>query len=241
MKALLNNRFAPVTYSWGFLEKPLPDLVDFQIKWVESLHQPNKCKLLEADLSRALQSLEPLDSGNVLYVTTKSIWTAVFQGCVGVTSPFSQISYPAEALQCRGVIVTCVEDTFDDRTGEGQYGGVSFEMFAAHPIPDGSGDPLVYVANTERVVSAIHDTGGWDFHTFGTPKEFEKTETYTRRRIRDRLTAELLEEYCAALGIRLFDADFYGPHCALIYSTIRSPDRTTETYEDVQKKLGLRC
>jgi len=230
VKSLLNNRFAPVTFSWGFLEKPVADLVEFQVKWTKSLRQPEKYRLFQGDLPSGLESLEPLNAGNVLYISTRSAWTSVFQGCLGVTSPVSQVSYPAEVLGCRGLIVTYVEDTFDRKSGKGLYGGVSFELFAPHRT--------AYL-NCDRVISAIHDSGKWIFHSFGTPKTFERPEFYSRRRIQDRFTVELLEDYCAALDIRLFDTEFYGRECALIYSTTRQQGDKGTTYSDAKVQLGL--
>lgn len=230
MKSLLANRFAPVTFSWGFLEKPLEELLEFQIKWTASLQQAKECKRFTADLPNGLEDLVPLGAANILYTSTKSGWTAVFQGCVGVTTPLSQISYPAEQLECRGLIVTCIEDTFDRRTKTGLYGGVSFEMFAPYRTSQ---------LNYERIVSAIHDSSRWVFQDFGDPKDFEDTKAYSQRRVKDRLTDEILERYCAALGIDLFNPDFYGPDCGLVYSSDITSIAHDQTYHLAQARLGL--
>lgn len=225
MKALLNNRFAPVTFSWGFLEKPIAELTEFRVSWGKSLRHNEACVTFEANLADALPRLEPLYALSVLYISTKSTWTAVFQGSTGVTSPLAQVSYAAETIGCRGLIVTCIEDTFNARTGKGLYGGTSIELFAP---------ARTSYMNVERVVSAINDAGKWVFDTFGAPKEFEKTEAYSSRKIRERFTPLMLEEYCAALGITLFDADFYGPNCALIYSADAAPaDSCGGTYAEL--------
>lgn len=58
----------------------------------------------------------------------------------------------------------------------------------------------------------LSDSGGrWVFHQEGEPLAFEDVAAYERRRIRDRFTSEMLEQYCAALGLRPFDDDFYLP------------------------------
>src|SRR5262249_42389236 len=67
-----------------------------------------------------------------------------------------------------------------------------------------------------RAIDAAHDGGGWVFETSGDIQPYEKPEMYVARRVRDRFTPDLLEEYCRALGIRLFDEHFYGPKGILI-------------------------
>jgi hypothetical protein len=42
------------------------------------------------------------------------------------------------------------------------------------------------------------------------------------RRTIDRFTPEMLESYCAALGIELFNADFYGEQCLLEHTAKRA-------------------
>jgi hypothetical protein len=64
--------------------------------------------------------------------------------------------------------------------------------------------------NQERAVVAMNDGGSWLFSTDGTPQPFEEPESYKARRIADRFTDDMLERYCKALGIRLFDESFYG-------------------------------
>ena len=51
---------------------------------------------------------------------------------------------------------------------------------------------------------------------YGTPLPFEQTEKYTERLKKNRLTVEMIEEYCKHLGISLFDLDFYQSKAALI-------------------------
>ena len=56
----------------------------------------------------------------------------------------------------------------------------------------------------------------------------ETPEKYKSKRIRDRFTAEMLEEYTLHLGIRLFDADFYGPRGVLLRDLDPLPRRFEE-------------
>jgi hypothetical protein len=84
---------------------------------------------------------------------------------------------------------------------------VQFELFADHPTD---------FLNYERTITVTKEATRWEFEADGTVQPFERTEKYKERRIKDRFTPEMLEEYCAALGIRLFDPAFYGPDGWLI-------------------------
>src|SRR5262249_22196208 len=65
-------------------------------------------------------------------------------------------------------------------------------------------------------------------------------EKYKAKRIRDRFTDDLLEEYCLALGIRLFDAEFYGPWGVLIEILDHLQAETTAlTLIEARWRLGL--
>jgi hypothetical protein len=58
----------------------------------------------------------------------------------------------------------------------------------------------------------MNDGGKWVFEQSGEIQPYEDTSRYGARKIADRFTPEMIESYCAALGINLFDSDFYGPH-----------------------------
>lgn len=232
MKTLLNNRFAPVTFSWGLLETSIDALVEFQRQWAASRSQVRELHLFRANLADALLKLEPLNSFTVLYVATRSAWTAVFQACLGSESPYSEVSYPAEAMSCRGVLITWAPDTYDERTGKGLYGGTGFQLFAPHRTD---------FLNHERAIMAVHDTSGWVFQLNGRQQPFEEPHHYTKRRIRDRLTPEMLDRYCRAIGIRPFEEEFYREDCALIgWPEGDWPRSPNTTYEGVQRSLGFR-
>lgn len=51
-----------------------------------------------------------------------------------------------------------------------------------------------------RFVRAFRDDPSWEFYQRGEPLDFEDLEAYTRQRIRDRFTPEMLRSYCASLG-----------------------------------------
>jgi hypothetical protein len=71
------------------------------------------------------------------------------------------------------------------------------------------------VAATNRSMALVEgDTSSSRYHfgAFGPVQPWEEPERYTARRKPDRITPELVERYCRALGIDVFDLDFYaGP------------------------------
>lgn len=56
----------------------------------------------------------------------------------------------------------------------------------------------------------------------GEVQPYEQTENYGKRKIVDRFTPEMLESYCAALGIELFNPGFYGEQSLLEHTTKRA-------------------
>jgi hypothetical protein len=96
------------------------------------------------------------------------------------------------------------------------------------------------VSNSIRAIYAANDGGRWTFGAHGEVQPFEKPESYTARRVKDRLTPEMLEEYCAALGVRYFDPSFYLPEGVLIEVSSRLPfGHRGEPLEQVQQELGV--
>jgi hypothetical protein len=63
----------------------------------------------------------------------------------------------------------------------------------------------------------MNDVDGWEFAAEGEVQPYEQTENYRKRRITDRFTAEMLESYCGALGLDLFNPDFYGKESLVVH------------------------
>ena len=94
--------------------------------------------------------------------------------------------------------------------------------------------------NIERSVSVINDVGGWEFNSVGSVQGFEQVERYSARRIADRFTPEMLEEYGRALGLELFDEAFYGGAGLITHAApwfLRK--LPTTTLADARRQLGL--
>jgi hypothetical protein len=236
LKALLNNNFAPLTFSLGFLEMPFQMVVDEFIRWKRELDLSVIISPIDLPLERALLKLEPLTTphSKQLLMSTKSVWTAYFDNGTNCGDPFPPIGYLSQRLHCRGLAVTCTPQTkVSEGKGErGTYGAVQFGLFAPEPR-----DWLNY----ERYIVAMNDGGKWKFEASGNVQPFERVERYKARRIRDRFTDELLEDYCQALGIRLFDPKFYGPSAVLIEENLDhfKTEPAVMTLAEARWRLGL--
>jgi len=221
MKALLDNRFAPTTFTWGFVESPFAQFSAAFIQWQEHLDLKfgtrSERKNFRAPLSESLLALEPLTTplDRYLLTETRSGWSAVFANGLCTNDVHSPVSYLPTLLACRGLEVACVPDRSDcaGRGGLQIYGAVRFALYGPNKT-----DWL----NRIRSISVTNDVGGWEFAAQGEIQPYEQTENYGRRKIVDRFTPEMLESYCAALGIELFNAEFYGEQCLLEHTTNRA-------------------
>ena len=114
---------------------------------------------------------------------------------------------------------------------EGRYGAVQFQLFGPAQT-----DWLNYV----RTISLSYDGTRWSFDVSGTPQDFEDLEAYRSRRIRDRFTSEMLERYCKALGIEVFDPEFYGPESMFFESdVVMAADGLVLSLNEVQAWLEI--
>ena len=211
MKTLLDEELAPLTFSWGFFETPIERVMNGLITWRRQIYEDVVTTTVRAPLREALRMLEPLTSlpRRELLLSTKSSWTAYFDNSLRGGDPFGPASYLAQALGCRSLALTVVRNTIvneeDDKPG--MYGMVQLELF---------GPAKTEWLNYERAITAANDGGKWVFRSSGAPLPFEKPEKYRARRIQDRFTSEMLEEYCAHLGLDIFNKEFYDPDGALV-------------------------
>ncbi|HXT60534.1 MAG TPA: hypothetical protein VN699_17970 [Pirellulales bacterium] len=239
MKQLLDGKFWPATVSYGFYLLPLDELVAAFEKWWTTfgwLGPPPGFSVdrFDADLAGALQRMDPVGftSGppqcygrrQVLLLETKSRWSAIFVG--EYSGPQSEIRHLARTIPCKAVHIVCVDDTYNAKRDIGEYGSVQFLLRG--PARDESQD---------RTIAAVRDTSGWEFQNNGALLPFEHPDRYKARRVKDRLTQELLEEYCIAMGIRPFDEDFYGPRVALFYALNPIPPGYRPwTFDDIRRE-----
>jgi hypothetical protein len=215
LKTLLNDEFVPLTHQVGFLEVPLEDTLERLLNWQSQigagLNRRPHHERLAGSLQQALARLAPLTTPptKVLLMETRSRWTAFFDNGLRMSDPESPVGHLCTIIPCRGVVVHCAPDRSqtDNRHALRIYGIVSFRLFVPYQTA---------WLNQERAVVAMNDGGSWFFSANGVEQPFEEPARYGARRIVDRFTDDMLERYCEALGIDLFDEAFYGTEAALI-------------------------
>lgn len=236
-RLLLDDEYAPITSEIGFIELGEPDVVQAYVEWQERIgHMPEselfasltgregltvethygpdappepplldpevhavEVSEVRGDLARALQTLLPLREighDKVLLAPTASAWTAYFDNGWGGTDAFPPMSFLAEELGCRALRVVAVPH--DGR----RFAASALEVYGAKQTE---------WLNVERALSAMNDGGTWRYSELGQPLPFERGERHRARRIRDRFPLALLADYCAELGLRVFDESFYNP------------------------------
>lgn len=222
MKTLLDNRFAPITFTFGFVECPFAQFSQAFTQWRDQIDAKfgtqTSYKSFSGPLSESLFALEPLSSPQDRYLLTetRSGWCAVFANGLRTNDVFSPVSYLPTLLRCRGLDITCVSDRSDIAGQEGiqVYGAVKFALY---------GPATTDWLNLIRSVSAVmNDEKRWEFGATGEIQPFEQTENYQKRKVVDRFTPVMLESYCAALGIDLFNSEFYGEQNLLVHSKGRN-------------------
>jgi len=225
MKLLLDNKYAPLTFSWGFLEAPFETVTHAVKVWKNKLHLQFETKQVGGDLEHTLLQLEPLStpSQRTLWLKTQSTWTAFFNNSLIGADSASPISYLSNLIKCRGVAVSCRPHI----KAKGLFGSCKFQLFS----PDQKN-----FLNYERSLAATNDGGKWVFVSTGTIQPYERPEQYNNNKIANRFNPEMLEEYCAALGIKLFDTNFYMGDGLLFSEGHDWPNVRTMALIEAQKK-----
>jgi len=208
---LLDGYYYPVTQQIGFLKAPLKKVAEEY--WHLKCHDPYTKnpqeyflapKFVTCSLREGLEMLDPIGYPQTLFCETRTDWTAVF-----VPGGFMSLCNLANSLNCRGVEITLIEDTYNRKTNQGTHGCVRL-----HVIRDGNRPR--FMEYTERLIYVMKSDGGhrWEFHSSGTIMPFEEVENYNKQKITDRFTPQMLDKYLNALGIQMLEEHFYGPTMA---------------------------
>jgi hypothetical protein len=211
MTGLLKNIMLPLTTTIYFIEASLSDTVAAYTNYERYRKLKYILKCVKGTTEENLKLLEPMYNRvepKVLFVETASDWTAYFKRSYWPSgNAFNSLSVEifSDRLKCRGVTATCAGDVFIDNDGNitVDYDNVVFIY------SDGRSDQ-------KRSIWLTREDQRWSFETYGNPLKFEKVDKYKEKRTRDKFTPQMLEEYCAALGIHLFDENFYGSHGILL-------------------------
>jgi hypothetical protein len=205
MKTLFNNRFVPLTHQVGFFECKFGHVAEAYLEWRRSLQPGLKYEFIHGNLPSGLKRLEPLTTpwNKEILIETNSDWVAFFCNGLRGCDPESPVGHLCQTIPCKGVVVHCVPDRSEVNNPDAlrKYGAISFTLF---------GPRRTDWLNQVRYVCSMNDGGKWVFFSKGKAQPFERPGRYKARNIVNRFTPEMLEDYCAALGIKLFDEGFYG-------------------------------
>jgi hypothetical protein len=211
VKRLLDARCAPTTDEVGLVEAPPETVVGAYVDWTKSFgprFDQLRTTRISGTLEQVLRRLLPLTSiqrRRLLFVPTRSRWTAYFGNGHQGTDAGPLVGVLAEQLKCHGVRCVAVPDTSKEPSGK--YGALIFELFGPNPNP---------ILNYVRTVSLANDGGRWVFETSGVALAVEDVARYDAKRKRDRFDFESLDRILASLDIRAFDEDFYMPEGATL-------------------------
>ncbi|HEX8705113.1 MAG TPA: hypothetical protein VF815_40150, partial [Myxococcaceae bacterium] len=204
---LLEDRWAPVTSTMGFLELGAEQAAQAFATWQRGLPTSQGFTIevlpVSGTLEQVLCRLLPLTSGETqrdLFIPTRSAWTGYVENGWTGTDAASAMSVMARRLNTRGLRVVAVPHTLR-KDGSGRYGAVMLDVFG--PKQPGK------IHNYVRALGASNDGGRWVFDESGEPFPFEQMEKYQERRVRDRFTFEMLKDYLRHLGLSPFEEDFY--------------------------------
>lgn len=194
-------KYAPVTAHLAFIEAPATTCANsllaranevatlWNLPWTPTYRQ------IAGPLDSKLAALLPLPSGRhskTLVSSTSSSWSAYIPNAYKGGDAHTEPKLLAQALQTRAVITVLAD-------GRTPHDPVSFQ-FVVHDFRDG-------VANSRIVY--LHKESKWEFRQSGHALPFENVKIYDSPKVRDRFSVDLVEAYCCALGITLFDPDFY--------------------------------
>jgi hypothetical protein len=235
MRTLLGEQFAPITSSPRFLRLGLDEVVRALTDGRRSI-VPGSADAREIPdgFPDCLSRLEPLTTSRrprELLVAMRGEWTAYFDCGLHGTDAVAPVGYLARADGCDGLAIRSRPSTASlPGVKDGRLGGVQFELF---------GPTRTEFLNYVRTVSLIFDSH-WEFDVGGTPQSFEETEAYHARRVRDRFNSQMLERYCQALGVDVFNPDAYGPGAVLVTSRlVGEPRGPVLSLAEAQVYLGI--
>jgi hypothetical protein len=227
VRVLLHNRFAPITSHIGFAQAPIDDVVGMRAELLAKNYDTVTTEAFSGTLDEAILALQPLDYGGArdLSIALPNGWVAHLDSNVQGSDATGFAGHANRVLRCASAYVKAVTNTHRP------VGVVGFGCYSK-PAP---GAPR----GAARLLQVTQE-GRWKWDESGSPLAFETPAIYGARRIRDRLTVELVESYCRALGIDPFNELAYsGPVVLTQASGLRGGDVPGHSLAGVQAARGL--
>ncbi len=214
----LGGAWEPYTRRIQFIEASFDVVAKAFVKWMREIQPQSEVSRHTGSLGALLSLLDPYwFPTKRLLIEAQGPWTAVFSN--------SHDTYEAyvlsERLKVRG-LATAFSVDFVHQGEVRNYGGTSLE--------------LVDRGKSVRTIHASRQESGWEFVLLGKELSFEETDRYRARVKRERFDLEMLNRYCAAVGIDRFDDAFYGPRALL-----HSEPPTGKTHPQYQSAAAWRA
>lgn len=202
--------YAPTTTKIAFFKIGCDEMAQAFFEWSERINtqfglaHTERLERLTDPLEKKLIRLLPLAKGREnkrLMLPTKSAWTAFMTNGFYGGDIHSPVSYMGEKLKVVNLSIVMVADVPGSQPGSTQF---VFRDMTSEP---------------HKIRSIIaHRESRWEWNEYGESLPYEETERYKAKKIKDRLTPEMVERYCRHLGIDLFDPDFYEGDGYMVHS-----------------------
>lgn len=202
--------------AFGFVGAPVDEVADELFAWHDELGFRPRRHDTDAELAQSATLLLPLTQvpygRNLLIGTRTPGWTAYFDASLRGGDPRGAVSVLSRRLKAPSVVVYAIPFRDEPNAVPGLNGALQWEY-----SPDGSG-------TRERSVALVEGEGSSHFHfeARGPVQAWETPDSYAVRLKRKRLTPELVDSYCRAVGIEPFDPGFYSGPAVLIERTARN-------------------
>ncbi len=232
MRTLTDDRYAPVTEAFGFLDAPMGQVAEFVRDWRQRLGHEVSTYSIDDSFPESLRRLEPLTVATQvreLFLRTTGTWTAYFVNGAPAPDPWSPTMVIAKGLECRALVVGCA--SMAAPSGEPARVPANVRMDLLGP----ESQSILY---SVRGIQVAWDGSRYVFVASGQAQPFEEPSRYLARRVVDRFTPELLDRYAQALGIRIFDQSFYDHTGILVEHSVRYAHESY-TIEEAQARWGL--
>ncbi len=161
MRTLLDERFAPVTSSIGFLEPPLSEAANGLARWRRSLGRTVRVERPTEDFPEVLHHLEPLTGGTPRreLLVSAGRWTAYFDNFINGSDPEGPVGFLTREIGCQLVVIRNGPH-LADRQAAGRLHSSSVQFLLFGPLP-------TEFINYVRSVAVVYDER-WQFVAAGT-------------------------------------------------------------------------
>jgi hypothetical protein len=226
----LYYKYQPVTWYVGVIQAA-PDAI---AEVLEARYIPNHMLRTASHenglVDKALLEMEPIGLGwKYLFIKTKDERTILFHNCFG-----DELALPTWNVACdlgvSAYYVCNIPNTISKDHRSGAYGARVVEYRRA-------GNTIV--EEPTFGVHLINDAGRWCFYRFGEKQPFEDEKAYKSYRKTDRFTEEMLVRYCEALGIPVYDRNFYSDEWILIQGKPQGAEKGL-SYAEAAVKFRLK-